>query len=312
LEAGLVIISSERNAAQTHVSGFFPRTIAAAEKFGIAHELLDASGIRSRWPQFKVQEDEAAYFEPGGGLVRPELCIGAQLLLATRHGAEVRTDEPVLALSWTGDCVTLETARGSYSADRIILAAGAWLPELLPKYAHLFRVYRQVQVWFEAEDVTAFTRGRFPVFIWELQNSARGLYGFPALDGERAIKVASEEFVAPTAPAETDREISAAELEVVRGLVTSNLRGIRSRCVRATTCLYTVTPDFGFIIGTHPESERVIVASACSGHGFKHSPAIGEALANLALGQPAQLDLQPFRLARFEDVPNRRAPTGPS
>ena len=69
-------------------------------------------------------------------------------------------------------------------------------------------------------------------------------------------------------------------------------------CVKALSCLYTVTPHFGFVIDTHPESERVMIVSACSGHGFKHSPAIGEALARWAIDGETGIDLRPFAFKR--------------
>lgn len=298
-ETGLLVISSDNNAAQTHVSGFFGKTVAAAEKFGIAHELLGAAQIRRRWPQFQVRDDEIGYFEPSGGFVRPEACVRAQLALARRRGAQLHFEQRVLHFESDLDCATLKTGQGRYTADKLIIAAGAWLPELLPQYARLFKIYRQVQLWFETADAAAFAPGAFSVFIWELPNSTRGLYGFPAIDDENAIKVASEEFLAPTTPEQMNREVSAAEIDAVRELVTRTLKDITQRCVKATACLYTVTPDFGFVIDTHPESDRVIIASPCSGHGFKHSPAIGEALADLALGQPTGFDLSPFRLKRL-------------
>ena len=81
--------------------------------------------------------------------------------------------------------------------------------------------------------------------------------------------------------------------------VQGRLVGVSPRCLRAVTCLYTVTPGFGFVIDRHPDWERVLVASPCSGHGFKHSAAIGEALAERAIDGTSRLDLTPFSLARF-------------
>src|SRR5450432_1924798 len=69
-----------------------------------------------------------------------------------------------------------------------------------------------------------------------------------------------------------------------------NLPGLVRDCVRAVTCLYTVTPDFGFVVDAHPEFAGVIIASPCSGHGFKHSAALGEALAERIVGGRSALD----------------------
>jgi sarcosine oxidase len=81
--------------------------------------------------------------------------------------------------------------------------------------------------------------------------------------------------------------------------VRDRLFGVSGRCVRAEACLYTTTPDSRFLIDRHPESERLIVASPCSGHGFKHSAALGEALADLATSGQSQFDVTPFSFKRF-------------
>ena len=299
-ETGALIISSERNAAQTHVSGFFRRTVAAATKFGIRHEILSAAQIDARWPQFNVRDDELGYFEPTAGFVRPEECVRAELMLARRYGAELHVKESVLGFDASSGRVTVATDRGHYSADRLIIAAGAWLPDLLgDRYARLFKVYRQTQIWFEVKDANAFAPDRFPVFIWELQNSTHGIYGFPALDGAGAIKIASEAFECTTTPANVNRNVSVDEVAAVYNLVAPNLQGVTSRCLDLAACLYTVTADFGFVIDTQPDCERIIIASPCSGHGFKHSPAIGEVLADVVLGQTPRFDITPFGLRRF-------------
>lgn len=299
-QVGGLIISSDLNAAETHVRGFFNNTIAAAEKFGIPHERLNANQIRSRYPQLNVRADEQGYFEPSAGFVRPEACIAAQLRLATERGAEVHPNEPVRGFEPLADRVAIFTDRGRYTADRIILSAGAWLPDLIgSSCARRFRVYRQLQAWFEVDDIARFLPDRVPVFIWELQNSTRGIYGFPVLDGATGIKVASEQFEFTTTPDAVNRETSAEEIAALYELAAPHISGLRPKCFRAKACLYTVTQDFGFVIDRHPEWERVIVASPCSGHGFKHSPAIGEALSDLAVGQTPRFDLSPFALRRL-------------
>jgi sarcosine oxidase len=299
-EVGGLIISSDRNAATTHVKCFFQKTIAAAKRFGIAHELLDAAQIRARYPQLNVQDDESGYFEPSAGFVRPEACVRTQLALARKHGAEIRTNESVLGFEASSGRVTITTDRGRYTAAKLIVTVGAWLPDLLDKpHANHFKIYRQIQAWFEVDDVAPFQPDRFPVFIWELQNSKQGVYGFPAIDREPGIKLASEQFQSTTSPAGTNRDVTPEEIDALYALAAPHISSLRANALKAKACLYTVAPDFGFVIDTHPNSERVILASPCSGHGFKHSPAIGQALADLALGQPPRFDLSPFALRRL-------------
>ena len=78
-----------------------------------------------------------------------------------------------------------------------------------------------------------------------------------------------------------------------------HLVGIGADCLKAATCAYTVTPDSAFVIDRLPGHERVLIASPCSGHGFKHSAAIGEALAQWAIAETPDIDLSAFSLGRF-------------
>ncbi|MBS0274156.1 MAG: N-methyl-L-tryptophan oxidase [Proteobacteria bacterium] len=299
-QCGELIISSKNRKSSIHVEGFFQNTVDAAHAHGVAHELLDASQIRTRYPQFNIRDDEIGYFEAEAGFVRPEACIDAELTLARKHGAEIRTGETVLGLDAGRNGVTVKTDHRTYQADRLIVAAGAWLPKLLGHdFDRLFKIYRQVLCWFAVEgDVAAYEPERFPVFIWELPVSPQGIYGFPAIDG--ALKVATEQYAATTSPEHVDRSVSTEEVENMhRNYIAPYLKGVTSNCVKAKACLYTVTPDAGFILDTLPSSERVIVASCCSGHGFKHSAAVGEVLADKAENRAGSLDSALFRLGRF-------------
>jgi sarcosine oxidase len=300
---GGLIISSDGPTADTHVANFYGNTLAAAEACGIAHEILDARAIRQRFPAFHVADDEFGYFERDAGFLRPETCIATQLALAQMRGAEIRTGEILTAFEADAGGVTATTDRGRYHADRLILSIGAWLPGLLTEeLSRSFKVYRQVLFWFEIEGpVEPFLPENFPVFIWSLKNSTQGVYGFPALNGrEGGLKISTEQYLSSTSADAVDRHVGPAEIAAMyENLVAPNIPALGRRCLKTETCLYTVTPDAGFVIDRHPESDRVTIVSACSGHGFKHSPAIGEALTEMALDGRTTLDLGPFGIARF-------------
>ena len=295
---GLIISGASK--ASVHVAGFFQNTLANARANNVAHERLSAGDIRRRFPQFRVRDDETGYFEPEMGFVRPEACVRAHLGLAQAHGAELRLGEQVLEFLPSEDGVEVRTDRGAYRADTAILALGAWLPEVCPQLKPLLKIYRQTLFWFDIEgDEVPYEPGRFPIFIWELPDRAEGIYGFPVIEPGGGLKVATEQYVEATTPRTVRRDVLPQEIAAMHRLIAPFLPQVSARCLKAVTCLYTVTPDSQFIIDRLPGAERVIVASPCSGHGFKHSPAIGEALADLALGGSSRLDLTPFRLARF-------------
>ena len=134
---GIVIASPAADAGAFHGrAGFFARTVGLARQFGIAHELLDAAAVRDRWPQFLLQPDEQAYFEPEAGVLSPEACVAAQLAAAARHGAELSFGEQVLAIATEGAGVRVHTDRGTRHAAQLVLTAGAWIPGMAgPKFA---------------------------------------------------------------------------------------------------------------------------------------------------------------------------------
>ena len=275
-------MSSARRGSEVHVTDFFNKTLAAARRLGIAHEVLDAQDIRRRFPVFKVKDDEQGYFEPGAGLVRPEACVRTQLTLATRLGAQLHVGEGVERISQRGAEVVVATGRGEHFAKRAVLAAGAGAVELLPpEVARLLKVTHQAQYWFEATG-----HEELPVWIWELQERKHGLYGFPSQGG--VVKIATEVFAGEITPE-----------YMFESLVSPHVDGITSHSVKTVPCLYTQTPDFHFIIDRHPSMDRVLIASPCSGHGFKHSAAIGECLAQWVVDGRPRIDLSSFALGRF-------------
>ena len=283
---GGLIISGPARSATTHVANFFGNTLAAARRFGIGYEVLDAAAIRRRFPQFAVRDDEVGYYEPGAGYLRPERCIAAQLRLAQARGARLHTEETVESIEGAGDRVRVTTQSGRYEAKRVILAMGPWLPAFMGDAGRDLVVTRQVLYWFEPRgDVAAFEAPRFPVWIWELRDAKHVIYGFPAIDGPGGgVKVATEQYAVTTSPDEVRREVADEEKEAMhRELVAPYLPGLGARCVKAVACMYTATPDFQFRIGPDAARPNVIVVSACSGHGFKHSAAIGERAVAMAL-----------------------------
>ena len=299
---GMLLISSSATRASVHVPHFFRNTIEAAETHGVAHERLDAREIRRRFPQFAVADDEVAYYEPEAGFLRPEACIAAQLKLAGQAGAVLKHAR-VDAMEWNDGEVRLWTTDGDVAADRLVIAAGAWLPTWLPpEQRGLVTVRRQVLYWFDiAGDPAAFAPDRCPVFIWELPVEDRVIYGFPAVDGPAGgVKIATEQQGETTTADTADRAVRAEEAAAMhRDCVAPFMPAVSNRLIKAAACLYTVTPDAGFVIDRHPGSERVTVVSACSGHGFKHSAAIGEAVAQAVVDGASRLDLSACRWDRF-------------
>jgi sarcosine oxidase len=294
---GGLIMSSASGQSLHGNADFLQTTIDAASKFGIKHRVLNAAQIAEEFPQFLLGEEERGYFEDEAGFLRPEACVAAQLTLARKHGAELRLDERVTRVEKDGNGVTVVTDLGTYSAATAIITGGPWVGEFVEGApASLFKVYRQVLYWFDVSgSYEEYAVGSFPIFIRSFGRwPGDFVYGFPAISGpDGGLKLASEEFLTTTPPEQVDRSVSKEESAAIfDNYVGGKLAGVGERCVRSAVCLYTVTPDSNFVIDRL--DDRIILASPCSGHGFKHSAAIGETLAELALTGKTTIDISPF------------------
>jgi sarcosine oxidase len=271
-------------------------TLAAARTHDLPHAVLAAPEFMRRFPAFRIPADCVGVLQPDGGILGAERAILAQHELAEAAGAELRTDETVTAIEPRGGGVQVKTDRSTVEAGSAIIAAGPWTTRLLPDLAAPLRVTRQVMAWFQPHEPMLFAPEKFPVFMIE---TARGIhYGFP-LDNA-GVKFAKHHHADETVdPDACDRSVSAGDEALIRPVLAECLPGANGRLVRAKTCLYTMTPDGDFVIDRLPGAPQIVVASACSGHGFKFAPVIGEILADLATAGATAHDISRFRLARF-------------
>jgi sarcosine oxidase len=282
---------------------FFEGTRELARRFGIEHEELSPADLRERFPMFAADEETEGYYEPEAGFVRPEDAVRTQLELARRGGAELRSGERVVGWSASGEGVGVVTDRATYGADQLVLCAGPWLPGLFPEARDLFAVHRQLQFWFPIRRGHEQLRN-MPVFVWDFGGERGGFvhfdgfYGFPAVDGPAGgVKVATETYETTTEPDGRQHPATPEETAAMyRHCIEDRLPWLGPEPVRTLSCLYTCTRGSRFVIDRHPAHAAVLIVSPCSGHGFKHSAAIGEAVAQWVTGGTAELDLAPFRL----------------
>ncbi len=274
--------------------------LRSARLHGLVLDQLTESAHAARFGEFTLPPGHVSLFEPAGGYLLAEPSIKAHARLAASHGAMIREREPVRR--WGADAreAWAETDRGRFRAGALVLCAGAWMPRIAGLSTPL-RVTRQTLVWTKPQRPELFARPDAPV--WALMDDDDSMYyGFPAgagWAGGPGLK-AARHFPGPEInPDLADREPSPEQIEQVRGFLRRRLPGADGELLRAQTCLYTTTPDEHFIIDRHPEHERVIVASPCSGHGFKFASVIGEILADLAMTGRSALPVEFLSLARF-------------
>ena len=272
-------------------------TLAAAREHGLPYEVLTAHELMRRYPAFRLPHDNVAVIQPDGGFVEAEAGIRAHLRLAAAAGADLRTGERVVAIEQHGERVQVRTERKTYDAGAVIVAAGPWTASLLPRLPMPLNVTRQVLLWVRPSQPELFRTGWFPIFMIESEHGIH--YGFPLHD-DGLLKIAKHHHVEEIVDPETyDRTVSAADEAIVTGPLFRLLPAAQGPVMAAKTCLYTMAPDEDFVIDRLPGSERIVVASPCSGHGFKFAPAIGLALADLALTGRTAIDISRFRLSRF-------------
>ena len=274
---GALMIGSESSEV---VSG----ATASARLHGLDAEFLDTDEFRHRYRGHAVREGDVAVLDHQAGVLNPERAVAAML----DQVAEVRRDTRVDSISGL-----------LREFDAAVVAAGPWTPELFDWIP--LTIGRQVHGWFSiARDAEAgrwFAPDAFPPFV--RQSSDTGfMYGIPSLDG-KTIKIGRHHEGETTDPHRIRRRVDEYDIDPLRLLAATYLRGVSGHVARTLTCMYSNTPDHHFVIDFSPEDRRVVVISACSGHGFKFGPIIGDIAADLVIEGGTRRDISHFSAARF-------------
>lgn len=264
---------------------------------GLDHELLDAAEVRRRIPAVTLPEGYTAIWQPEGGFLRPELANSVHLRLAEHAGATVLTETRVSAIEPAGEGVRVVLDGRTIEAASVVVAAGAWIADLVPELkSHLF-LQREVLCWYEPLEPDLFALGRLPVFAIESEDDI--VYGFPDFLGT-GLKTASHHGSGIVPHADLARQDAGAADEArTRRFLERFVPAGAGRLLGMKTCLYTMTPDEDFVIDLAPADPRIVVASPCSGHGYKFASVIGEILADLATQRATRHDIGRFRMDRF-------------
>jgi sarcosine oxidase len=279
--------------------------LAAAADHGLDVRLLKADELRRAYPGHIVGNRDVAVLDAQAGFLRPEAAVAAMIARVEALGGEIRRGVVVSAVNPHSDGVEVMTDEARETFDAVVIAAGPWTSELVDWLP--LTVERQVMVWFAIEQKfgSTLTPGKFPVFIRQAQEIGREIgqaigdvYGIPTLDGV-SVKIARHHQGDATDPQHVLRDVGDSELDPLRRYVRTRLHGVTQRVVRTVTCMYTNTPDGHFAIGLHPDDARVTVISACSGHGFKFAPVIGDIAADLVCDGRTSRDISHFALERF-------------
>jgi len=271
----------------------------SAATHGIAYEYLTSADLQKRFPALRPSIHTVGVLEKEAGILFPEKCITTFLEQAQKNGASLRCDETVLNIIPQDDKVVLITSKGKYSTEKLIISAGAWTGKLADGTGlHLpLTIARQALYWFTNKNSRSqpyFLPQNLPVYIWEYL-PGKMFYGFPDLGA--GIKIAYHHAGQPIQPDELTQTVSPQEIADITETA-ANYFNMDPAFHSFAVCMYTNTPDGNFIIDYHPEYHNIIIASPCSGHGFKFSSLTGKLLSEMATGKPTSLDISPFSLAR--------------
>lgn len=287
-------------------TGVVAGSLSTALHGRVAHEHLTAARVRERFAQFRVDDDMEAVHEPGAYAVLAEEARLQMLNEAVSRGAQLSYGDEVVSVADDGGRPVVTARSGqSVKAGAVLACAGAANARLLPELASVLRPKRVPIYWFEPQPgrEEAFSPQALPVFLYEANDGAL-LYGIPAgISAESGVKIGFHNRQHVTcgtagepAPPMTSfaREIEPYVAEIFPDLVPSPAAG--------KWCIYTLTPDESFILDRSRDRANVFYASACSGHGFKFAPAIGQVLAERGLGLGPSVDIDTFTLDRFGDA----------
>ena len=253
----------------------------SAKEHGLDIDVLSAAELRRRYRGHITRDGDVAVLDRQAGILNPEGAVTAML----QQVKEIRRNERV---------DSVESLLREF--DAVVVAAGPWTPELIDWLP--LRIERQVHAWLSiARDADWFGPDRFPVFIRQSEQLG-DVYGFPTLDGS-SVKVGRHHDGDFTDPDHIRRRVDDADLDPLRLMAATYLRGVSGHVRRTLTCMYTNTPDHNFVVDFSPRDKRIVVISACSGHGFKFAPVVGDIAADLVCDGKTARDISHFSSARF-------------
>jgi sarcosine oxidase len=273
-------------------------SLAASRLHDLPHEVLTARQMMDRFPALTLPSDWEGVFQPDAGFLLPEKAIETYIAGAKAAGAEVRLHTVVSAIEPTAGGVHVKLTDGTViEAGAVVVSAGAWVGELIPELRSHLRLTRQVIGWFTPKAPELVGPARLPVFM--LEDADGMVYGFPDF-AATGVKVG---FHGPgrlwSSAGQARQDADAADTDRLADFLGRYMPAAAGPAREAKTCIYTRTPDEDFIIDRHPDHPQIVIASPCSGHGFKFASVVGEIMADLATAGQTAHDINRFAIMRL-------------
>ncbi len=290
---GGLIIAARGSAGTEYVDA----TAAAMAARGLPFELLSGVQVSERWPQWRLGDQHTALFDPEAGILDIRRGTAAHIALARARGATIRPDAPVSAIAESPHGVTVTAAGESYTADRVVLAGGAWNPTLLNLLGTSLPItLTQEQVtYFATPNVREFTPERFTVFGLIAEDGLL-YYGVPVY-GEVAVKAGLDGAGPVVTPQTRTDAADPQRVAQVRAFLERYLPGALGPELYTRVCCYDFPPDRDFITDYVPGSARVLVCAG-AGHAGKFAGLLGQILTELTIDGASRFPVSAFRADR--------------
>jgi sarcosine oxidase len=290
---GGLIIAARDSGGMEHIDA----TATSMATSGLPFELLSGVQVSERWPQWRLGDQHAALFDPESGILDIRRGTAAHLALARARGATIRPNAPVRAIAESPYGVTVTAAGESYTADRVVLAGGAWNPillELLGTSLPITLTQEQV-TYFATPNVREFTPERFTVFGLIAEDGLLW-YGVPVY-GEVAVKVGLDGAGPVVTPRNRTDAADPQRVAQARAFLERYLPGALGPELYTRVCCYDFPPDRDFIADYVPGSARVLVCAG-AGHAGKFAGLLGRILTELTIDGTSRFPVSAFRADR--------------
>jgi sarcosine oxidase len=273
-------------------------SLRSARQHDIPHEVLLPGQVNKRFPAFSIPPDWHCVFQPDAGILRPEKAINLFVKSASELGATVALGTRVKRVLPIGEHVEVHLESGeTIEAGSAVLAVGPWIQELVPELGSKMRLTRQPLMWFEPLIKQWVRPPSMPVFFFHTPDDL--IYGFPDFQGS-GVKAGLHSSCGELRTADEIRaEVSDEEKVHLKRIMGRFIPAAAGRVRQTHVCIYTRSTDEHFVLGLHPSASQIVLASPCSGHGFKFASIFGEILADLAMRRATDKPIDFFRPNRF-------------
>ena len=290
-KTGGVVIAYEGSPQQATVE----RYAESLHTIDVGYEWLDNDELAYRFPQFRPERAVKVCYQKDAGIADPSRGNAAHIALARGYGATILDECPVINVQATGDGVVVQTAQGTFSCRRLIVAAGGWTNQALSGVGFQIpvRVSQEQVTYFATPHLKEFAIGNFPVFQWKTNFS---YYGFPVY-GEVATKAAIDDTGAEVTATTRTFEPNRARENQLENWLAEHIPHFSGPKLYTKTCLYTMPPDRDFVLDSLPEQPNIFVAIG-AGHAYKFASLLGQVLSELAIDGQTVHDISAFSTRR--------------